>query len=650
MNTLNLASTINFLGFAVGIALYAILLVMVFRHPNANNRKTERLPFNQKYNLLLMTTAILGLIWNFISFFELARHDFLNASFSPYLSAAAFAALGFLPAVVVNSEWRTAVNKNVERLTVAAYFLSGCAAVLHFYNAAFFGISPSVAALWILTAGYLLVLAALFVLTRQTSIERKTFWATALAVFAVSAIHLSHPHSEDEKSWLIELVGHQASLAFVFVILYQNFRFAFADLFLKRAFSLVLLAALVFGLYVLIATPLLALHEAHPQPDAQQIAVIMILWMATAILYPFLHRFAVWLVDKIILRRADYRKFKKEIAQMLSKEESIEAILKRTKEKLAAVLTAGNSLIEESNADSAAGNAPLVGYAKNEAEISIATADAPQYKIRLRRFAGGRQLLSEEIEMLETIALEVARRIDVLRVSHERCESDLREREFTNLATEAELRALRAQINPHFLFNALTTIGYLINAAPERALQPLMQLTGLLRGVLRSTAEFQTLGEELKLIRAYLEIEQARFEERLTVEIDVPEELLKIRIPSLILQPIIENAVKHGISPKETGGTIRIKARREADKFVVRISDTGIGISETALRERRSSRVGLNNIEQRLDLYFNGAADLKIDSRIGEGTTIEIEIERSVLEAHQILRRKTEIGKAEVRF
>ena len=93
------------------------------------------------------------------------------------------------------------------------------------------------------------------------------------------------------------------------------------------------------------------------------------------------------------------------------------------------------------------------------------------------------------------------------------------------LATEAELRALRAQINPHFLFNALTTIGYLIQTAPPRALETLMRLTALLRGVLRSEGEFTTLGRELELVESYLDIERARFEHRLRVSIDVPARL-----------------------------------------------------------------------------------------------------------------------------
>ena len=125
----------------------------------------------------------------------------------------------------------------------------------------------------------------------------------------------------------------------------------------------------------------------------------------------------------------------------------------------------------------------------------------------------------------------MARRIDALRLTRERYERMLREQEITALATEAELRALRAQVNPHFLFNTLTTLGHLIQHAPPRALTTLMRLTTLLRGVLRSDGELTTLGRERELIRCYLDIEQERFEERLAIDIDIPDELPRCRSP-----------------------------------------------------------------------------------------------------------------------
>jgi LytS/YehU family sensor histidine kinase len=227
----------------------------------------------------------------------------------------------------------------------------------------------------------------------------------------------------------------------------------------------------------------------------------------------------------------------------------------------------------------------------------------------------------------------LARRIDAARVTHERCARNLREQEIGKLATEAELRALRAQLNPHFLFNALTTISYLIQTAPERALETMMKLTGLLRAVLRAPSEeLATLGEEMDLIESYLAIERARFEERLRVQIEVPTVLRNLRIPPLILQPLVENAIKHGIAPSKSGGDLILSAGLErrsgqpGEELRISIRDTGVGVSDAAYEMGRLRGVGLANVERRLECFFGEAASLDFQSAPGSGTTAEIRI------------------------
>jgi two-component system LytT family sensor kinase/two-component system sensor histidine kinase LytS len=236
--------------------------------------------------------------------------------------------------------------------------------------------------------------------------------------------------------------------------------------------------------------------------------------------------------------------------------------------------------------------------------------------------------LSDEIEMLEAVSRLAARRIDALRVSHERCEQEFREQEFAKLATEAQLSALRAQINPHFLFNALTTIGYLIQTSPEKAFSTLMQLTKLLRGVLRSTGEFCTLGEEIKLIENYLDIEKTRFEERLSVRIEVPKELEKMRVPSLILQPLVENAIKHGISENKNGGEVKISAEleNESGEIFIKLSVFDSGAGKTAGNTINSNGVGLKNIRERLQSYYGKTANLSVEKDFENRTRAEIKL------------------------
>jgi two-component system LytT family sensor kinase len=260
----------------------------------------------------------------------------------------------------------------------------------------------------------------------------------------------------------------------------------------------------------------------------------------------------------------------------------------------------------------------------------IPTVDAPRYLLTVAGLEGGRRLLSDDAAVIERFALIAARRIDALRKAREQYRRDLREREISRLAAEAELRALRAQIEPHFLFNALTTIGYIIQTAPDRALATLFRLSNLLRSLLRSNPEFWPLGDEIRFISDYLDIERARFEDRLAVSIDVPEALRSLRIPTLLLQPLVENAVKHGIGKSTAGGEIRIVARLAETAgpamLDIAVEDTGVGADEATVAAGRHVGVGLNHVERRLQCYEQGGGRMRFRSRPGIGTAIALQL------------------------
>lgn len=619
------------LGFAIGAALYGMLLLMVMRNP-VRDRVSGRETATASVDSLLLATGVLGLLWNLGGLVEWLSIDLFQAQRNPLLTAVAYSALGFLPAVVVHSVFQKAAGESEidtrgksRLLTIAAYALSGIAALWHLFSAIVQDFAPSYHALQLLTFGFLFILAALLVSSLRQSLGRKALWATALAVFAISALHLSRPHTHD-NSWAMELVGHQASLPLALAILYQDFRFAFADLFLKRALSLLIVTATACGFYWLVAGYFYSGEAILVSSDTKFIAANLGFWVTTALVFPSINKFAGWFVNRVILRRVSYHELQSEIMRRISTSETVHSALDNVCEELRTALTAGDASWRQISVSSGVMHGALVEIRQSGAEILVPTSDPPNYKMTIENFKGGRRLLSEEIGMLEDVALLTARRIDGLRVTHERCEQELREQEFSKLATEAELRALRAQINPHFLFNALTTISYLIKTAPDKANDTLMRLTKLLRGVLRSTDEFLTLGEEIALVESYLEIERARFEERLVVTIDVPDNLKDLKIPSLILQPLVENAIKHGISPKKEGGNIGIKAEKAGGFLVLSVDDTGNGVRFDDLRRQREQRIGLNNVEERLRLYFNDHASLKIESRIGSGTNVRIRI------------------------
>ncbi|CAN5686616.1 hypothetical protein BH24ACI3_BH24ACI3_05930 [soil metagenome] len=601
MEALNLALLVNWLGFSVGVALYLMLAVMVVR-----NRSGQ----GSGINFLLLATAGLGMIWNVGELVVILAGDLSTPVSFPFITAAAYSALGVLPSVVVHSVQNEAGGNRI--LTWTAYSISAFATVLHFYAAFSGGSVPSPTAFIALTAGAIFLTSALLILNFRQALDQKAVWVTALLIFAVSGLHFVT--ASEGNSWIMELAAHQSSIPLALAILYQNYRFAFADLFLKRAISVMLLALVAFALYVWVAAPLLRYHETHDRNDVQAIGLILILWMATALAYPSLHKLAIWLVDKVILHRADYGGFQIEVAKSIQEVETVGGVLDLVATRLSTVLTAGRADWNEKYEQLDTTSANIVRFVPDRADIFVPTSETPHYAIELDNFHGGRRLLSDETAMLEAVSLFTARRIDALRVSHERCELEIREQEFSKLAAEAQLTALRAQINPHFLFNALTTIGYLIQTTPDKAFQTLLQLTKLLRGVLTSTDEMCSLGDELRLIESYLDIERARFEERLEVTIDVPEKLMKLQIPALILQPLVENAIKHGISENRKGGVVAIKAKATG---VGSLNHLKLTVSNT--RERGSATqsgkkggIGLNNIRDRLRSHYGHDASLEL--------------------------------------
>jgi two-component system LytT family sensor kinase len=258
----------------------------------------------------------------------------------------------------------------------------------------------------------------------------------------------------------------------------------------------------------------------------------------------------------------------------------------------------------------------------------VPTAIEPAFEIRLASSPGGRTLLSDDLMLIDAVAAALGRRIDEIRLHADRVARDQREREMQRLATEAELRALRAQLNPHFLFNALTTLGHLMQTAPDRALATLYRLTALLRAVLRRTnGQFVSLGDELEIVESYLAIERERFEERLRVTIEVSADLRAARIPPLLLQPLVENAIKHGIAPRREGGSVIVRAVHEwsgaGDWLRMSVINSGEG---PAMSDSSGTGLGLANIESRLQHYYGAAAALTIRRTDDGETSVEVRL------------------------
>jgi two-component sensor histidine kinase len=188
-------------------------------------------------------------------------------------------------------------------------------------------------------------------------------------------------------------------------------------------------------------------------------------------------------------------------------------------------------------------------------------------------------------------------------------------------AAAARLQTLTSQLRPHFLFNSLNVIsGFALKEEPERASRLIASLSDLLRRSLRQNAVVTTLGEELSFVRAYLDIEQARLGSRLRVGIDVAAELETWVVPSFLLQPLVENAVQHGVAREAAGGSIRLRGRVEGERLVLQVEDSGRGFSGTT----RNGGLGLAATRARLADLYRGDAELRTENIIGGGARVTV--------------------------
>src|SRR3954470_18974645 len=212
-----------------------------------------------------------------------------------------------------------------------------------------------------------------------------------------------------------------------------------------------------------------------------------------------------------------------------------------------------------------------------------------------------------------------------------RIEHRLQEQE--KLLMAARVEALASQINPHFLFNTLTSISSLIRSQPETARMLIVKLSGLLRRLLRSQEHFVTLRQELEAIDEYLDIEAVRFGSKLRIEKTLSADTLDIVVPSMLLQPLVDNSIKHGLSPKIGEGRITIRSTRENGHTIIDVIDNGVGVAANHINRVNAGGIGLRNVNERLRVIYGANYQLQLDSVPGEGTCARIVIPELIVPA-----------------
>jgi two-component system, LytTR family, sensor kinase len=208
-----------------------------------------------------------------------------------------------------------------------------------------------------------------------------------------------------------------------------------------------------------------------------------------------------------------------------------------------------------------------------------------------------------------------------------RLELKLKEQE--RLLLEARLDALQRQINPHFLFNTLNSIASLVRVKPEMARTMTVKLANILRELLKEHDTYVPLSQELRFTDDYLDIEVVRFgADKLRVEKDIDPQTLDVLVPSILLQPLIENSIKHGLEPRIHGGTVTLRSRMDGGRVMIEVSDDGVGMvqqPQSALK-RTGNGIGMKNVRERLEVLYGADAQFTVVSNPGRGTRVSIEL------------------------
>jgi two-component system LytT family sensor kinase len=371
--------------------------------------------------------------------------------------------------------------------------------------------------------------------------------------------------------------------------------------------------------------PVASMARGAASPGAVTLLCAAVLCACAIALYIHLGRWTDILVERRIFGKRDARLALQEFRGRIALLESKEFVLSETQALAVGVLGMKPNEVFvrefEPDEDAASVSVPILPRTGNLCLAVPLTGNR-------------RTLLTAEIDTLREIALHAGRRLDELDREVERMESIRLESRLSRQLVEAELRALRAQINPHFLFNSLNTIAALISFEPDKAEKFTVRLAKVFRYVLiHADRPLSAVDEEMDFLRTYLEIEQIRFGERLLVEFDVENSIAHTAIPSLILQPLVENAIKHGIAPKVGTSKISVRAKRHEKSLLLSVEDDGVGFLRNGSQPGRSlaasssgAGVGLQNVRDRLNTMYGATASLSLVNLPDGGSRATLEI------------------------
>jgi hypothetical protein len=616
---------VNAIAHLAGAIVFGIFLVLALR--GAAGRRARE-------NWLSVACAGLAWTWNAASFTILV----LTSGTARWaLEAASFSSLSLLPAVLLH----LSLNGKFRSIAATGYLLSLVATAMHLCERLLPATHLHKWALWVITVGFgvLTLISAVRVLLdggKETRGRTSQLLASmCLLLFAVTFSHFGAGHPP--RPWSKELLVHHAGIPVALLILLQDYRFVFLDAFVRFLANVFLAALLAFaGIRLAVA---LAPEDGSSHPLADTLAVAGLCGLL--ILFAYLRGIVQRWFTMAVFRRSNIDGTAQELRSKAVEIRNESAYLTWAAERLAAVAGTQRFEILESEASqdrsgstmrdldypSLADDEPWLGrdarWKWAEAVVPIRLSQRDVRNLLLGRRRGGRRYLSEDLRALNHLARIVAGEVERFRAA-----------EMQRLVSEAELRALHSQINPHFLFNALNTIYGIIPREAAGARRTVLNLADIFRYFLQSDKILIPLSEELKIVRAYLDIERLRLGPRLQTSIQVDKEAEETLIPVLSVQPLVENAIKHGLSTRSDEGWLRLTARSTDSGLTITVEDSGPGPVPHRVVQQTGAGVGLANVTRRLQLCFG--PDAGVSMQQGDfGTRVQFSVPLSEVPARK---------------
>jgi two-component system LytT family sensor kinase len=651
----------DLIGFTTGLLITVLLLVLTLR--------AAKVPGTPVANIIFAVCALLwtagGLIHAALTASGMPGDGrlILSAQAIQFTGAAAFP----IPVLAIWQPFATgAWQRTAARLVrIAAYLFAATVAALVWSR-------PFLGAWWLpfvslhsytaYTATLLVIAGAATSLRRDTT-PRSLYLPSLAIVSAVGAATISmtiaqHLRMSAARAVLLTGVASHLVLLVVLCAFLLFARFRLADVFIRYGVR-ILLAGIWAALLAFTAQSAFLRHVSMNARAPGSLHVFLVIIVANGLLlsFTFVDERISSLLNRWLFRSQDYGTARRQLATRLRDlslpSEVVAAVEEaaRVPLELGARLIALDSLelsawpsgilegelVELDYTDPIRSRLPLPNA---EVLIPVTSTGRVSHVLLVSPGPARPGLVTHDLEYLRAIAVQCGNRLDALHRQEEAIERESREALLLQQVTEAELSALRAQINPHFLFNSLNTVADLIVRDPPRAEAMTLRLASVFRHVLAHAARpLTSIRDEIEFLRTYLYIEEARFGSRLQVEIDVMSAVANEHLPSLILQPLVENALKHGLGPKPGPGHLWISAQPQGEQVRLRVEDDGIGPAWSSLQPNGrapatsghrsgSPGLGLANVAARLKTLYHDRASVVLEPREGGGSRVTVLIPR----------------------